>query len=1201
MAARLKLLEMYGYKTFASRTIFAFPDEITAVVGPNGSGKSNIADAIRWVLGEQAYSLLRGRKTEDMIFSGSDQRPRANMASATITFENENGWLPIDYSEVSITRRAYRDGQNEYLLNGQRVRLKEISELLAQSGLAERTYTIIGQGLVDAALSLKPEERRRFFEEAAGIGLYRSRRDEAISRLDNTQRNLERVEDILSELEPRLQSLERQARRVQEYERIKADLKLLLREWYGYHFHHSQAELTRTREVLRMQEERLEHARGNLQQVDYDLSALRSRLQELRSELNEWHTHSAGLHQSREKISRSLAVLDERQRSLSEQSSALDGDIASLEEEAIAGSERLTTLQNERAWLQNELDEARQQFALAEAALLQRQEERRTIELHAQKAREALVACETRQVQLHAHQSELMNRQETLTRSRQSLQQSLIDEEKTIQEALIQQEKAHQDQSLAADLVRHLEDQLQTLRAQINQLENERRTSQQEFTKLESEKTRAQAQLEVIEQAEKSYAGLSQGTQFLMQAAHQGKLRGNFRALSSFIEVPAVYETALAAAFGEFWDAIVIDQPDHLEDALLMLAGGEKGRAVLIPLSSTRSAEPLPKPDAEGVIGIASGLVGFPAEIAPAVKVLLDQVLVVADHQVAKNLARNLPPSMRIVTLQGETFWGSGLIQAGRDNKSAVVSRPRVRRELIEGLAEIKQRLDTAQANLDRKIRDLDDRHKQRKDTENRLHQANQQMSRTNQQAQQADLAVEKVRQRQSWQHSQLESLNSQLNQAAADLQQTLDQLDKSQSHVNECAMQLRVQNRSLAECSLDETQAQAAHWSTNSAVAQRALAEADRRLDEHRLATESNLKQRQSLANRQESIRAALNQLEVERKQLRTEENELNSAIQSLQVQIQPAEADLERLEKEHTHLQENQVVAQQAVAVAERYTTQAQLELGRTRDSMDSLRRRIEEDFGLVAYDYAADIAGPTPLPLEGMVEELPTVKELPPEIEDNINRQRAQLRRMGSINIEAQAEYEAVRERYHFLTTQVDDLRQADIDLRQVILELDELMRIEFRKTFDAVAAEFRQLFTRLFGGGTARLILTDSDNPNESGIEIETRLPGRREQGLSLLSGGERSLTAVALVFALLKVSPTPFCVLDEVDAMLDEANVGRFRELLVELSQNTQFIVITHNRNTVQAAGVIYGITMGRDSTSQMISLRLDEVDEEMAK
>jgi chromosome segregation protein len=290
---------------------------------------------------------------------------------------------------------------------------------------------------------------------------------------------------------------------------------------------------------------------------------------------------------------------------------------------------------------------------------------------------------------------------------------------------------------------------------------------------------------------------------------------------------------------------------------------------------------------------------------------------------------------------------------------------------------------------------------------------------------------------------------------------------------------------------------------------------------------------------------------------------------------------------------------VAQQAVNVADRHTTQAHLELTRVREALESLRRRIEDDFGLVAFEISPEVANQTPLPLEGMVEQLPVLTELSAEIDENISRQRALLRRMGPINFEVETEYRIVKERYDFLTTQVGDLHKADADLREVISELDELMRREFRKTFDAVAAEFKVLFTRMFGGGSARLVLSDTENPTEAGIDIEARLPGRREQGLSLLSGGERSLTAVALIFSLLKVSPTPFCVMDEVDAMLDEANVGRFRDLLDELSQTTQFIVVTHNRNTVQVADAIYGITMGRDSASQQISLKLDDVSDEM--
>src|ERR1035437_2588654 len=442
MPPRLKSLELHGYKTFAVKSEFEFPGMITAVVGPNGSGKSNISDSIRWVLGEQSYSLLRGRKTEDMIFAGSEQRARAGMASATITFDNEDGWLPIDFSEVSITRRAYRDGQNEYLLNGQRVRLKEISELLAQSGLAERTYTIIGQGLVDAAPSLKPEERRRLCEGAAGIGLYRSRREEALNRLDTTRRNLERVKDILNELQPRLQSLEKQARRVQEYERVKADLQVLLREWYGYHWHRTQKEMAHAREVLKAQEIRQQQAHQNLAEVEEKMNRLRGQLTEIRSSLNNWHNQSAGLHSQRERISRDLAVMDEPQRALQEQQQSSQSDLARLEEEKKAQQERLQGLLTEQTRLQTELDDAHVEVRKAQQQLASHQEEREQIEKSVRETRRAQVENETKKVRQTAHLDELRTRLVSLQKSHSDLLTSITEDEEVINAASVRLEQA---------------------------------------------------------------------------------------------------------------------------------------------------------------------------------------------------------------------------------------------------------------------------------------------------------------------------------------------------------------------------------------------------------------------------------------------------------------------------------------------------------------------------------------------------------------------------------------------------------------------------------------------------------------------------------------------------------------------------------------------------------------------------------------
>lgn len=1200
MNPRLKALELHGYKTFASKNDFEFPGNITAIVGPNGSGKSNISDALRWVLGEQSYSLLRGRKTEDMIFSGSDQRPRAGMASATITFDNSDGWLPIDFSEVSITRRAYRDSGNEYLLNGQRVRLKDISELLAQSGLAERTYTIIGQGQVDAALSLRPEERRQFFEEAAGIGLYRIRREESINRLDSTQRNLERAQDIVNELGPRLSSLERQAKKAEEYERLRADLNVLLKDWYGYHWHNTQKELTRAREILKNQEEKVKSARGRVEEVESKVGEARQRLQSLRTELNEWHSLSASLHNDREKINRELAVLDERQRSINDQKQQLSHDLAQSEEEDTSNTDRLESLLQEKTRLQQELDEAAAQLKIAQSGMEERQKLRNEAEGRVRDARKVLVNLETQQVQLKAHQRELTARLESLQASGKTLQSNLENADADLEKVKRDFENASKAQTAAEEKLTESETALQKHVESTRDLEEKAKSMSSEKSRAEANLLKAKAQLDVLIQAEKSMAGLAAGARNLLQAASQGKLQGNYSALSNLLVIPAVYEKAIAAVLGDQLDAIWLDENTDPDLALDYLGREDQGRAVLMPAQWMKKAPKIKESTDKDCLGIAADLVHPKGEMQKLAELLLGQVLVVKDRAAARRVVQDLQSPARVVTLNGEVFSGSGIVIAGHEGRSAIVSRPRQKKEIEDQMGELEDRvndLDQQEYTVNQK---LSGARETQKTLESQVKTCRSELSQRHAAYQAATLAREQVKQKQEWQKNQLTSLNDQVSRASKELDELKGKLDSGINTIAETNQKLKDLNQKVAELPLDELQAEVVHWNTNLAVSSRAVKEAARRYDEYLGIVSSSRENRQKLSERITNQDEALTALVANKDNLLRLEMELNGKIEQLQVKIDPAEHELIALDEEYSRLQTDYSTQRQSEANADRTNTQAQLELSRIRESLDNLRRRIEEDFGLVALEYSENVTGPTPLPLEG-VDSLPVVSEITPELEEAINRQRAQLKRMGAVNPEAKKEFDELKERYTFLTGQITDLRKADADLHQIIDELNDLMRKEFKTTFTAVAAEFKTMFTRLFGGGSARLIMTDDEDPTETGIDIEAKLPGRREQGLSLLSGGERSLTAVALIFSLLKVSPTPFCVMDEVDAALDEANVGRFTELLKELSLDTQFIVITHNRNTVQAANVIYGVTMGRDSASQVISLRLDEVSEEMAK
>ena len=1193
MSSRLKSLELLGYKTFASRTLFEFAGAVTCIVGPNGSGKSNIADSLRWVLGEQSYTLLRGKRTEDMIFSGSEQRPRAGMASATVVFDNSDGWLPIDFSEVAITRRAYRDGENEYLVNGQRVRLKDVSELLAQSGLAERTYTIIGQGVVDAALALKPEERRRLFEEAAGIGLHRTRREEALRRLDTTRRNLDRVKDILAELQPRLRSLERQARRSLEYEKVKEDLRVLLRQWYGYHWHAAQKELASARTLARAKAKELQTARQEQTIQAQQLNVLRENILNLRTRLNELHREQAGLHSRREELSRQLAVAEERIRSSREQAQALEGEFSRLEEELMLQKERLESARLAVERQDAELTEARMQAEAAAKGLEERQVERHAAEVKYQAMRQALAALQTRRDQLHARRDETTSQLEGQRRALEASQQALSAAETARIQAQDRFERARQGLADSEAATRGSESDLVALRQQISDLEYSRKAVLEEHSVLQAANARVQTQIEVLDQAEASLSGYASGAQVLLNAARQARLPGARGALSNFIEVPPELEVAIAAALGEYLDALVLESGTAADAALDLLAS-QSARGVLIPLDRVAHGKRLSY-SGEGVLGVAAELVSTARDLSVTLDLLLGNTLIVRDRVSARRVLRGQPAGVRAVTLHGEIFHASGPVIAGLDSRPASLSRPRQKKELSTALTQAEAQLASVQGQLTQ----LDTRLSSLQQEEERLEAAYRLSRQQEDQARKVfnreTVALEQVLQRVAWQEEQRQNIQAGIDRMEGNLSNLatdLIQLDDNLSAAEESA---RLGVAVMDDIDLDEHQSRLTYWNALVEANGRSLSDARLRLQEQHALHNRAEAALTSARLRQQTLQDSLEKVESDRSVWRQAEGEVGAQIFILREQIEPAEVELETAERQQTEQQAIEAAARQTLTLAEHTHAQAHLGQSRAQEALDNLSQRIQDDFGLVAFDYVEDIAGPTPLPLEGMVEQLPRITQLVPEVEENLKQQRALLRRIGPINPEAQVEYREVQERFEFMTSQVADLEQAEADVRRVITELDELMERELLRTFEAVSEEFSTLFTRLFGGGSARLKLTNADDVTNTGIDIEARLPGRRVQGLSLLSGGERSLTAAALIFALIKISPTPFCVMDEVDAMLDEANVGRFRELLRELSQTTQFIVVTHNRNTVQAADVIYGVTMGRDSSSQVISLKMDEI------
>jgi chromosome segregation protein len=1040
---RLKRIILQGYKTFASKTEFVFDEGITSIVGPNGSGKSNIADAVRWVLGEQSYSTLRGRRTIDMIFAGTQHRSRAGMAQVMLTLDNSDGWLPVDYTEVEIGRRAYRSGENEYILNGQKVRLMDITELLATSGLAERTYTIIGQGLVDQALSLRAEERRALFEEAAGINQYKIKRAQTVRRLEETQHNLERVHDILAEIRPRMSLLKRQAARAQNYEQVATDLRHLLRIWYGYRWEQAKRELRRVRETAETVEESWKEGRLKLQGMQQKIDEERKRSQQSQAKAATIQANSEELRRKLETSRREAAVLAERQQSIRDQLAQIGRDLPLL----------------------------RRQEATARAQLEQ-----------------AIAELQAAQLDVAESQAQL----------------ELFDGTSGLKSVQSEARALRQRRQAGRDGRRSLTRQMELLRQDV-------RSREEQLNRRRTDLARMEARTELLDQLRIKESGVADNVAVV---GH----------LANLVSVPGQYEKAIEAALQARMTTLVVLGTAELWQ--LVRDSDEQLPLATISLADVRLADVPELPDDPAVIDWAGRLVQCDPVAMPVAQLLLGQILLVkGDEKAAYRIAKELPFGCVVVTLSGFVAHASGLVERGRvEVHTQSLSQKREWQRAQEAQAEAAEALILLQEDVAER---------------------------------QASLAA--------------------MQKDADRLQAQDEELEKEQQELNQRLSQA-------------EQQRQIWQQNVNSArtilAGRQAVVDSRRATLNHLSRQTTGLNDRQDVLGKQQEGMPLLDQeattlqLEQQLERWHAEMEPLRAALADSRHVIMQREQELAAARQQNHHRETNY--------------TQAKIALSQQQARLEGLQERINSELGVVALSYDEDQTGPTPLPMSDVVEQLPPVSEIPEDIEETIQHYRGQMQRMGAINPEAPTEYEEISDRYEFLSQQVEDLNQTGNQLRRIIDELDDLTSRAFVETVARVNAVFGPNFTELFGGGSARLALTDPEDSTISGVEIVARLPNRREQGLALLSGGERSLTAVALIFSLLKVSPTPFCILDEVDAALDEANINRFRELLRDLSQKTQFIIITHNRGTVQVAQTVYGISMGAEGVSQAISIRPEE-------
>ena len=1173
---------------------------MSAIVGPNGSGKSNCADALRWVLGEQRYAALRGKRTEDIIFAGSSKKAALGLAEVSVTFDNSDRTLPLDFAEVTITRRAYRNGENEYFINRSRVRLKDVLE--ATAPLAQ-SYSLITQGMVDAALSLRPEERRSLFEDAAEVTTYNNRKSEAEGRLNRTEENIERVADVLAELVPRMTTLEKQAQQAKDFYGVQEALLADLAVWYRHQWQRAQNDLNAALAAEERAKRHLDAGKAELARLAETIAVLRADAGERRARLAERHHESSGLHTRAQAVQQEIAVAHAHQGGVGKQGESLQVEIAELRVSIGAADRRVADIEAAITDLVNIYEAEKGAGAVHEADLARTQAQSRVARQAAQAQQEIVARLNTvienarnRLQSIGERRVQLAAQTEQLARVRAAAQTRQADVGR-------ETETAEQDARILERAVVEAHMRMQAARAAETEAETHARQIEQKMGDKRSQRDQIRARLDVLTRLQTSFAGYYGGVRAVMQAAQKdAKLGGIVDIVAALMEAPADLETALETALGGHLQDIVVETWRDAEAAIAFLKTSRAGRATFLPLDSLKPSTPalLPKPleKIAGVRGIAADLIRYDVRLRPVYQQLLGRSLVVDDLPTARQALPMLQSGWMCVTLDGEIVRSGGAVTGGAAGNegqggSALLMREREARELPRQITKLEKEIATLTAERDAaRTRAVECRTQAAEaDTQERNH-ARQLQDATRKvaslQAETRRIADELRLREESGQQAQREQ--QELDGRETGLKNDIAANERART---EAETRVRQANADVGAMQRDEEEARERVGRQRTAIA---VAEQRTAAQKATLAQEKSIRARLTgqLAEREQRYA----NLDVQRRAhdatlatLTVEQRDLTAQIERLSTIIKPLEAEVARLDDDLTASAAGRSDLSTDLLARETRHGQAAVEVQRARGSIETLESRATEDFLALAPD------GNNPL-VEGWRATLSDDESLTDanirKLNERITGLRGKMRRLGAINPLAVKEYTEAAERHEFLTMQIADLQQAAKALRTLIKELDAVTRQQFAATFARVAEAFERYFTLLFNGGTAKLTLTDPDNIHTSGIDILAQPPGKRLQNLAALSGGERALVADALLFALLEVHPTPFCVMDEVDAALDEANVGRFCDILKRMSAKTQFIVITHNRGTIEAAGTIYGVTMGADSVSKVISLRVEQ-------
>ena len=1181
----LKSIEVQGFKSFANKIVFDFHNGITGIVGPNGSGKSNVADAVRWVLGEQSAKQLRGAKMEDVIFAGTQNRKPVGFAYVAITLDNSDHALPVEYDEVTVSRRVYRSGESEYKINGHSCRLRDVTEMFYDTGIGKEGYSIIGQGQIDKILSGKPDERRELFDEAAGIVKFKRRKSAAIKKLENERSNLVRVNDILSELEKQVGPLKQQSEKAKEYLNYKTDLKKYDVNAFLLETDRIRKETAELNDRLKIVDDDLEDSKSEYDNTKSEYEAAENQLNDINAQIDENNQTVSALELENQKLQGEINVFTEQIKTFNANKQLHSERLLDIEKDKQNKNNSVKELREQYNDLNTELSEYNDKLAAINDTAKALNAEIEGISGQIDNRQNSIYDNLTEQSTIKAENQKFVTMLEQLEIKKSELTSHIIKgkSDESAQKQVIKSLTAELDNAVGK--LEDINNSIEESNTSVTQLKAEIAEKNSELDKLTQNYHREKSRLESLINITERYDGYGNSIKKIMELKDSNP--GILGVIADIVKVEKQYETAIETALGGTIQNIVTDKESTAKELIGYLKQNKLGRATFLPLNAIHARNTLENEaciNEKGVIGVASNLVRVSFEYEGLAKYLLGRILVVDNIDNALLIAKKYKYTLRIVTLEGEQLNPGGSMTGGAfRNSSNLLGRRREIEELKQSVSNTNKQITQEKAAV-ADLRNQVAKYREALDSYNKLlRETHIRKNTIDVNLKQADLKLSEIIasygddiKEQASIDSEILKISESRNQVSGNLNLLDNQNEAARKEIEnlgktletkkseEAAVALKIENLKISHSSIEQ---KASFINEN---IERLCKELDN-LEEEKTSIQEKIGETKELVSaKQADIELVKNSIE-----------ESERKITAIGEKLEDLRAAKEKVNASHKEFFKKREELNEKIILLEKDSMRLHNQYDRLEESYDSLVDYMWNEYELT-YSYALELKS----------DELNNIND----IRKQINILKAAIKKLGDVNVNAIEEYKSVSERYEFMKTQHDDMIEAEESLMKVIEELDEGMRTQFTAKFEEIKVEFDKVFKELFGGGRGTIELVEGEDILEAGILIISQPPGKKLQNMMQLSGGEKALTAIALLFAIQNLKPSPFCLLDEIEAALDDSNVGRYANYLHKLTKHTQFIVITHRRGTMSAADRLYGITMQEKGVSTLVSVDLIEND-----